>query len=64
VLLLAYSCGVRQGKVAIALFQTSCFVEYGLTLAACVICTLPALAAFLVLQRQIIEGIVLTGLKD
>lgn len=50
--------------VGIALFQTSYFDEYGLTLAASVICTLPVLVAFLLFQRHIIEGIALTGLKD
>jgi multiple sugar transport system permease protein len=50
--------------VGIALFQTAYFAEYGLTLAASVICTLPVLAAFVLFQRHIIEGIALTGLKD
>lgn len=49
--------------VGIALFQTSYFFEYGLTLAACVICTLPVVIVFLLFQRHIIEGISLTGLK-
>jgi multiple sugar transport system permease protein len=50
--------------VGIALFQTSYLVEYGLTLSACVICTLPVLVVFLIFQKQIIRGIALTGLKD
>jgi multiple sugar transport system permease protein len=50
--------------VGIALFQTSYYAEYGLTLAASVVCTLPVLAAFVLFQRHIIEGIALTGLKD
>ncbi|HSV74870.1 MAG TPA: carbohydrate ABC transporter permease [Chthonomonadales bacterium] len=50
--------------VGLALFQTSYFAEYGLTLAASVLCTLPVLLAFLVFQKHIIEGIALTGLKD
>lgn len=50
--------------VGIALFQTSYSVEYGLTLAACLVCTAPALAVFLLFQRHIIRGIALTGLKD
>jgi multiple sugar transport system permease protein len=50
--------------VGIALFQTSYYAEYGLTLAASVLCTLPTLLAFLFFQRQIIEGISLSGLKD
>lgn len=49
--------------VGIALFQTSYYAEYSLTLAASVICTLPVLIAFLLFQKNIIEGIALTGLK-
>lgn len=49
--------------VGIALFQTSYYAEYGLTLAASVICTLPVLVAFMLFQKNIIEGIALTGLK-
>ncbi len=50
--------------VGIALFQTSYLVEYGLTLAASVLCTLPVLVAFLLFQRHIIQGISLTGMKE
>ncbi len=50
--------------VGIALFQTSYYAQYGLTLAASVLCTLPVLIAFLRFQRHIIQGIALTGLKD
>lgn len=50
--------------VGIALFQTSYVIEYGLTLAASVLCTLPVLVVFMIFQRRIIEGIALTGLKD
>ncbi|GAB4454032.1 MAG: carbohydrate ABC transporter permease [Armatimonadaceae bacterium] len=50
--------------VGIALFQTSYYAEYGLTLAAAVLCTLPVVVAFLLFQRHIIEGIAMTGLKD
>jgi len=50
--------------VGLALFQTSYYAEYGLTLAASVLCTLPVLLAFLAFQKHIIEGIALTGLKD
>lgn len=49
--------------VGVAQFQTSYFAEYGLTLAACAICTLPVLVVFLVLHRHIIEGISLGALK-
>jgi multiple sugar transport system permease protein len=50
--------------VGIALFQTSYYAQYGLTLAASVLCTLPVLVAFLLFQRHIIQGIALTGLKE
>jgi len=50
--------------VGIALFQSSYVTEYGLTLAASVICTLPVLVVFLLFQQHIIEGIALTGLKE
>ena len=50
--------------VGIALFQTSYYTEYGLTLAASVLCTAPVLIFFLVCQRHIIQGVALTGLKD
>ena len=50
--------------VGIALFQTSYYTEYGLTLAASVLCTMPVLIVFLVFQRHIIQGVALTGLKD
>jgi multiple sugar transport system permease protein len=50
--------------VGIALFQTSYYAEYGLTLAASVLCTVPVVVAFLLFQRNIIQGIALTGLKD
>jgi multiple sugar transport system permease protein len=50
--------------VGIALFQTSYYTEYGLTLAASVIATIPVIAVFLLYQRRITEGIALTGLKE
>lgn len=50
--------------VGIALFQTSYYTEYGITLAAACLATAPALLVFLFFQRYIIEGIALTGLKE
>ena len=50
--------------VGIALFQTSYYTEYDLTLAASVLCTAPVLIVFLIFQRHIIQGVALTGLKD
>ncbi len=50
--------------VGVALFQTSYYAEYGLTLSAAILCTLPVIMAFLLFQRNIIQSIALTGLKD
>lgn len=50
--------------VGIALFQISYHAEYGLTLAASVLCTIPVLIIFMLFQKQIVKGISLTGLKE
>src|SRR5207249_9011742 len=50
--------------VGVALFQSSYSTEYGLTLAASVLCTMPVILAFLFFQREIIQGIAMTGLKE
>ena len=50
--------------VGIALFQTSYYAEYALTLAASVLCTVPVVVVFLLFQRHIVKGMALTGLKD
>lgn len=50
--------------MGVALFQSSYATEYGLTLAAAILCTLPVIVAFLLFQKQIIQSVALTGLKD
>lgn len=50
--------------VGIALFQTSYYTEYGLTLAASLLCTIPTFVAFMIFQRQIIQGMAASGLKE
>jgi multiple sugar transport system permease protein len=50
--------------VGIALYQASYFTEYGLTLATSVMATLPLVVMFLAFQRQIIESMSTTGLKE
>lgn len=50
--------------VGIALFQTAYYFEYGLTLAASVICTLPVIVFFCFFQKYIIESISLSGIKE
>jgi multiple sugar transport system permease protein len=50
--------------VGVALFQSSYNTEYGLILAASVICTLPIIIIFLIFHRHIIAGIATSGLKE
>jgi multiple sugar transport system permease protein len=50
--------------VGIALFQSSYASEYGLTLAAGTLCTVPTLLAFLLFQRHILAGMAASGLKE
>lgn len=50
--------------VGIALFQTSYYAEYALTLAASVLCTIPVVIVFLLFQRHIVKGMAMTGLKE
>jgi multiple sugar transport system permease protein len=50
--------------VGIALYQSSYYTEYGLTLATSVMATIPLVVMFLAFQRQIIESMSTTGLKE
>ena len=50
--------------VGVALFQGSYVNEYGLTLAASVVCTTPILVIFLLFSRHIIRGMAMAGLKE
>jgi multiple sugar transport system permease protein len=50
--------------VGIALYQSSYYSEYGLTLATSVLATMPLVVFFLAFQRQIIESMSTTGLKE
>lgn len=50
--------------VGIALFQSSYSTQYGLTLATSLLSTVPLLLAFLIFQKQIIESMSASGLKD
>jgi multiple sugar transport system permease protein len=50
--------------VGVALFQGSYANEYGLTLAASVVCTTPILVIFMIFSRQIIRGMAFAGLKE
>jgi multiple sugar transport system permease protein len=50
--------------VGVALFQSSYASEYGLTLAASVVCTTPILLIFLLFSRHIVRGMAMSGLKE
>ncbi len=50
--------------VGIALYQSSYYTEYGLTLATSVLASLPLLIVFSVFQRQIIQSMSSSGLKE
>jgi len=50
--------------VGIALYQTSYYTEYGLTLATSVLAVTPLLVIFALFQRQIVSSMAASGLKD
>lgn len=57
------SMELRTLPVGLSIFQGRYVTEYGLTMAAAVVATIPMVIAFLFLQKHITEGIALTGLK-
>ena len=50
--------------VGIALYQSSYYTEYGLTLATSVLAVTPLLILFALFQRQIVSSMSASGLKD
>lgn len=50
--------------VGVALFQSSYAIEYGLTFAACVVCTTPVILIFLLFHKHIVQAVSLGGLKE
>jgi multiple sugar transport system permease protein len=62
-LIVIQSPAMRTLPVGIALFSGEAGSAWHLIMAASSLAVLPVLAVFIILQRQIIEGIVLTGLK-
>jgi len=50
-------------SVGIALFQGEHFTTTAILLAAASMATIPELVVYLFFQRQLVEGIVLSGLK-
>jgi multiple sugar transport system permease protein len=58
------SANMRTLPVGIALFSGEAGSAWNLIMASSALAVLPVLAVFAVLQRQIIEGITLTGLRN
>ena len=54
---------LRTLPVGLSIFQGRYTLDYGLTMAAAAVTTIPMIIAFLFFQRRITEGIALTGLK-
>jgi ABC-type glycerol-3-phosphate transport system permease component len=51
-------------EIGLAYFRRSFMVEYGGTMAACVVTLIPVLVVFLIFRTRIIEGIAFTGMKS
>ena len=62
-LIIVQSPGMRTIPVGVALFSGEAGSAWHLIMAASSLSVIPALVVFLVFQRQIIEGVVLTGVK-
>ncbi|MDB5081616.1 MAG: hypothetical protein JWP00_3540 [Chloroflexi bacterium] len=62
-LLITNSSDLKTVELGLAGFQTAYTVEYGPLMAGSVICLLPILVIFIVLRRQIIESVAMTGMK-
>lgn len=62
-LLVANSKSLYTAEVGLALFQTGYTINFGAVSAGSVISVLPILTVFLVLRRQIISGVALSGLN-
>lgn len=54
---------MRTLPVGLTIFQGRFTTEYGITMAAAAVATVPVVIAFLFFQKRITEGIALTGLK-
>jgi len=63
-LIITNDIAMRTLPIGIMIFQGRYTQEFGLTMAAAAICTIPIIIAFLIFQRRITEGIAMTGLKQ
>lgn len=62
-LIIADKAEMRTIPVGLSLFADELFTEYHLVMAGATVAVIPVLIVFLIFQRQIIEGVVLTGMK-
>lgn len=62
-LIITNDISMRTLPVGLTIFQGRYTLEYGLTMAAAVVCSLPVIVAFLVFQKHITEGMAMTGIK-
>ena len=62
-LLVANSKALYTAEVGLALFQTGFTINFGAVSAGSVISVLPILTVFIILRKQIINGVALSGLK-
>ena len=62
-LIVVQTADMRTIPVGVALFSSEAGTAWNLIMAASSLAVLPVLLVFLFFQRQIIEGVVLTGVK-
>ena len=62
-LIVTNDLSMRTLPVGLAIFQGQYVTQYSITMAAAVLASLPMLVAFLIFQKNITEGIAMTGLK-
>lgn len=62
-LIIAKSASMRTVPVGVALFSGEASTAWNLIMAASALAIVPVLLVFFIFQRQIIEGVVLTGVK-
>lgn len=62
-LIVTSDVAMRTLPVGLSIFQGRYTTEYGITMAAAAIASVPVIVAFLFFQRRITEGIALTGIK-
>ena len=62
-LIITNDIAMRTLPIGIMIFQGRYTQEFGLTMAAAAVCTVPIIIAFLIFQKRITEGIAMTGIK-